>query len=104
MKYESLPKTQRYLKNNVGYVASTQVSKIRKQQEFESFQYLLLREPEYLAGFLSQVNKRKRWMPRQSKAKKDVAACEKPRGVGRQALIRGYLNGETHPVLLGITY
>ena len=29
---------------------------------------------------------------------KDVAACEKPRGAGKQALIRGYPNGETHPL------
>jgi hypothetical protein len=27
---------------------------------------------------------------------KDVVACEKPRGAGKQALIRGYPNGETH--------
>lgn len=56
---------------------------------------------QYLAGFLGQMNKRKRWMPWQSKAKKDVAACEKPRGVGRQALIRGYLNGGTRPMKVG---
>ena len=38
-------------------------------------------------------------MPRRSEAMKDVVACEKPRGAGKQALIRGYLNGETHPVI-----
>ena len=27
---------------------------------------------------------------------KDVVACEKPRGAGKQALIRGCPNGETH--------
>ena len=27
---------------------------------------------------------------------KDVAADETPRGAGKQALIRGYPNGETH--------
>jgi hypothetical protein len=27
---------------------------------------------------------------------KDVAACDKPRGAGKQALIRGSPNGETH--------
>ena len=31
-----------------------------------------------------QANKRTRWMPRQSEAKKDVAACEKCRGVGNK--------------------
>lgn len=30
---------------------------------------------------------------------KDVVACDKPRGAGKQALIRGFPNGETH--LLG---
>ena len=28
---------------------------------------------------------------------KDVQACEKPRGAGNEALIRGYPNGETRP-------
>jgi hypothetical protein len=30
------------------------------------------------------------------KEMKDVVACEKPRGAGKQALIRGCPNGETH--------
>ena len=30
-------------------------------------------------------------------AMKDVVACDKPRGAGKQASILGYLNGETHP-------
>ena len=34
-------------------------------------------------------------MPRQSEAMKDVGACEKPRGAGKHAMIRGYPNGET---------
>ena len=34
-------------------------------------------------------------MPRLEKAMKDVAACDKPRGAGKQALIRGFPNGET---------
>ena len=42
-----------------------------------------------------QVNKRIWWMPWQLKAMKDVAACDKPRGVGKQTLIRGFPNGET---------
>ena len=28
---------------------------------------------------------------------KDVVACDKPRGAGKQALIRGFPNGETRP-------
>lgn len=38
-------------------------------------------------------------MPWQSKATKDVEACEKLRGAGKQALIRRYLNGETRSIL-----
>ena len=33
-------------------------------------------------------------------AMKDVGACEKPRGAGNQALILGFLNGETRPALV----
>lgn len=35
-------------------------------------------------------------MPWQSEAMKDVVACEKLRGVGKQTLIRRSLNGGTH--------
>ena len=35
-------------------------------------------------GLYGQVNKRIRWMPWQLKAMKDVAACDKPRGVGNR--------------------
>jgi len=35
------------------------------------------------------------WMPRRSEAMKDVETCDKLRGAGKQALIRGFLNGET---------
>lgn len=45
-----------------------------------------------------QVNKRIRWMPWQLEAMKDVGACEKARGVGKQALILACLNGATHSV------
>jgi len=41
------------------------------------------------------------WMPWRSQAMKDVRACEKPRGVGNEALIRGCPNGETHPSIDG---
>ena len=44
-----------------------------------------------------QANKRMWWMPRRQEAMKDVVACEKPRGVGKQTLIRGCPNGETRP-------
>ena len=35
-------------------------------------------------------------MPWQLKAMKDVVACDKLRGVGKQTLIRRFPNGETH--------
>ena len=35
------------------------------------------------------------WMPWQQEAMKDVGACEKPRGAGKHAMIRGCPNGET---------
>ena len=35
-------------------------------------------------------------MPRQYEPMKDVVACEKPRGAGKQALIRVCPNGETY--------
>ena len=47
-------------------------------------------------GLYDQVTKRTRWMPWRQKAMKDVEVCEKPRGADKQALIRGYPNGETH--------
>jgi len=34
-------------------------------------------------------------MPWQLEPKKDVAICDKPRGVDKQTLIRGFPNGET---------
>ena len=40
--------------------------------------------------------KRIRWMPWQLEAMKDVGACDKVRGVGKQALILTFLNGGTH--------
>ncbi len=48
-------------------------------------------------GLYGQANKRIWWMPWRQQAMKDVVACDKPRGAGKQALIRGFLNGETHP-------
>ena len=43
-------------------------------------------------------------MPRHHKTKKDVAACEKSRGGGKQPLILEYPNGGTHPDLVGKSY
>jgi hypothetical protein len=42
-----------------------------------------------------QVIKGTRWMPWHQEPMKDVGACDKPRGVGNQTLIRGFPNGET---------
>ena len=47
-------------------------------------------------GLYGQAFKCIWWMPRQLKAMKDVVACDKPRGVSKQTLIRGFPNGETH--------
>jgi len=55
-------------------------------------------------GLYGQANKRIRWMPRRQQAMKDVAACDKPRGAGNQALIRGFPNGETRPASAGHRY
>ena len=46
-----------------------------------------------------QVTKRARWMPWQLEAMKDVVACDKLWGVGKQTLIQRSLNGETHTFL-----
>ena len=42
-----------------------------------------------------QVFKGIRWMPWHQEPMKDVGACDMPRGVGNQTLIRGFPNGET---------
>ena len=47
-------------------------------------------------GLYGQVTKRARWMPWHLEAMKDVVACDKFRGGGKQPLIRKSLNGETH--------
>ena len=48
--------------------------------------------------FSVQVFKGTRWMPWHQEPMKDVGACDMPRGVGNQTLIRGFPNGETwHP-------
>ncbi len=50
-----------------------------------------------------QVFKGARWMPWHQEPMKDVGACDKPRGVGNQALIRGCPNGETWLGLCPVT-
>ena len=52
-------------------------------------------------GLYGQVKKRIRWMPWQSEAMKDVVACDKLRGVGKQTVIRRSLNGGTHSAQAG---
>jgi hypothetical protein len=54
-------------------------------------------------GLYGQATKRTWWMPWRQKAMKDVVACDKPRGAGKLALIRGFPNGETHRIG-GIAY
>ena len=57
---------------------------------------LMVRRRSVVLGLYSQATKRIRWMPWQSEAMKDVEACDKVRGAGKQAVIRAFLNGETH--------
>ncbi len=49
-----------------------------------------------------QATKRTRWMPRQLEAMKDVGACDKLGGAGKQAVIPRSLNGGTHLLLVSI--
>ena len=55
------------------------------------------------AELYGQATKCTRWMPWQLEAMKDVGACEKLRGVGKQTLILRFLNGETHPFRVSCT-
>ncbi len=50
-----------------------------------------------LTKLYGQVTKSMQGMPRRRKAMKDVASCDKPRGVVQQTVIRGSPNGETPP-------
>ena len=65
-----------------------------------SIQVLLMRynhiPGQVFLGLYGQVNKRIWWMPWRQQAMKDVVICDKPRGADKQALIRGFPNGETH--------
>jgi hypothetical protein len=49
-----------------------------------------------VAGTVVNRHTCRRWMPRHEKPMKDVAACDKLRGGGKQPLIRRCPNGETH--------
>lgn len=49
------------------------------------------------SGWCGQANKGARWMSWRPEAMKDVGTCDKPKGAGNQAVILGFLNGETHP-------
>jgi hypothetical protein len=51
----------------------------------------------FLKNVFVYVFKSIRWMPWHREPKKGVVACDKPRGVGKRALIRGCPNGGTHP-------
>ena len=53
--------------------------------------------------FFVEVFKCTGWMPWHQEPKKDVVACDKPRGVGKQAVIRGCPNGGTQPQLCVVT-
>ena len=43
-------------------------------------------------------------MPWRWKPMKDVEGCDMPRGAVKQALIRGFLNGETQVILINYSY
>ncbi len=47
------------------------------------------------ASLWRQATKSTWWMPWHREPMKDVGACDKPRGVGNRAVIRGCPNGET---------
>jgi hypothetical protein len=56
-----------------------------------------------LTKLYGQVTKSMQGMPRRRKAMKDVASCDKPRGVVQQTVIRGFPNGETHSAEDGVS-
>ena len=64
-------------------------------RDFELLSSRGVAESVWLYG---QVNKRTWWMPWQPEAMKDVVGCDKPRGVAKHTVIRGFPNGETHSV------
>ncbi len=76
------------------------VFRVRKDAENSSrrdqpFITGIVRDP--CDGGFGQASKGKRRMPWCQVAMKDVVGCDMPRGAAKQALIRGFPNGETHP-------
>ena len=52
-------------------------------------------ERESILGRCDQAIKSVWWMTWRQEAMKDVGTCDKPRGVGNQTVILGFLNGAT---------
>ena len=50
-------------------------------------------------GRSDEVTKSVWWMPWHREAMKDVGACDKPEGAGKQVSISGFPNGETRLLL-----
>lgn len=63
----------------------------------------LLSNPKQFGVWMVEARKGIRWMAWQEEPTKDVVACEKSRGGGKQPLIRESLNGETPPQLYAVT-
>ena len=59
--------------------------------------------PKQFGVWMVEARKGIRWMAWQEEPTKDVVACEKSRGGGKQPLIREYLNGETPPQSYAVT-
>ena len=73
------------------------IDKIQKDRvHSSSFSACLHATNEECLGLYGQVNKRIWWMPWRQQAMKDVVICDKPRRADKQALTRGFPNGETH--------
>ena len=62
-----------------------------------SFRFDCSLTTEYEVLIYGQGTKGKWWMPWRQEAMKDVVSCDKPRGAAKQAVIRGFPNGATHP-------
>jgi hypothetical protein len=56
---------------------------------------ILKKMSEEVLGRIRKEIRVYQWMPRHLTVKKDVVSCEKPWGATKQAMIHGYLNGET---------
>ena len=58
---------------------------------------MLLSVQTIISQDYGQATKGARWMPWRQEAMKGVVSCDKPRGVAKQTLIRGFPNGGTQP-------